>query len=234
MRRSTTSVTRVVARRCRTRAGWGIRGRAALLAGMVPCSTACFASAPDIDPTTTSDGSSSSTSGEASEVTTAADSTGADLPNLLANGSFESWPASVPTSWIPTSTLTTVQTDDAPHDGVAAARLELTAYGELRQAVGLASPLVAGTEIAVEMAYRHTTGDTSPPGIDLHGTRESDGAEILIPAIVTAPFVGDGWTVGGGSVVVPEAVTALRISVVAGGVAPQTVDVDAVRLWILE
>lgn len=217
-----------------------IGGCAILRAGALVAATGCFSDAPEIElaPTSAAD-SSSSDSGESasestSESTTASDSTGSDVPNLLDNGSFEAWPTATPTSWVPTATVSLAPTGDAAHDGAIAARLELTAYGELRQSVGLAVPLATGEQVAAEMAYRRVSGDTSPPGIDLYGTRASDGVEILIPAITTGPFVGDEWTIGGGSVVMPEPVTALRIAVVAGGFGPQTVDIDAVRLWIVE
>ena len=198
------------------RLGWGL---ACLGAG------ACFGEPEPAD--------SAGTTEDASGTAAMDDSGGGnEAENLLTNGSFESWGGGAPIAWTPTEDTTVVEAGDA-FEGRASMEVHVEAYGEVRQRIDLPAPIPAGTVSAVQMAYRYVEGDASPPGIDVHGIR-ADEQSTVVPAIVTPTFAPSGWTEGGGNVTTEEEFVAIQISLVAGGVGPQVVLLDDVRVSILD
>ena len=165
---------------------------------------------------------------------TAEGSTGEPAPtNLLLNGSFEDWAGGAPVAWIATDAFTVVERTDDAYEGSALLEVDAQAYGEMRQRADVADGIPAGSTVVVEMAYRRVSGDATSPGIDVYGVR-SDEEIVPIPAIVTPTFSPEGWTVGGGSVTTEDPFIAVRININAGGLGPQTVQIDDVRMWVAQ
>ena len=226
---------------------WPPRGGIAGLCGFVCLSMGgCFgdpdpeesSGASDVAASTAALGDSGdATSTSASSTVAGADSSGGSsggggADNLLTNGSFETWAGGTPIAWTPTKGTTLVEVGDA-FEGSASMEVHVGAYGEVRQRVDLPAPIPAGTVIAAQMAYRYVEGDTTAPGIDVHGIG-ADQQPVVIPAIVTPTFAPEGWTEGGGNVTTDREFIAIQVALVAGGVAPQVVQIDDVRVTIVD